>query len=228
MLPPGIRAVVFDAVGTLIFPDPPAPRVYAEVGGRHDSRLSPEVIAQRFAAAFRREEDIDRAAGLRTSEARERERWQYIVAAVLDDVEDPAACFRELFEHFSRPEAWRCDPEATAVLRELARRGYALGLASNYDRRLQGVAEGMPELTPIQRLVISSEVGWRKPSPAFFASLCQNLALSPGQVLFVGDDIANDYEGARAAGLRALLWDPHGRAPAAVERLGRWADLLDV
>src|SRR5262245_26831348 len=33
----GVRAVVFDAVGTLITPDPPAPAVYSAVGRRHGS-----------------------------------------------------------------------------------------------------------------------------------------------------------------------------------------------
>src|SRR5207253_3715625 len=59
----GVRAVVFDAVGTLITPDPPAPAVYAEVGRKFGSRLGVEVIAARFRAAFRAGEETDRAAG---------------------------------------------------------------------------------------------------------------------------------------------------------------------
>jgi putative hydrolase of the HAD superfamily len=208
MIPPGIRAIFFDAVGTLIFPDPPAPRVYAEVGRRYGSRLSETEIAARFRAAFRREEDRDLANDLRTSEAREAARWRSIVGEVLDDVSDAEACFRELFAHFGRPEAWRCDAEAGPVLEQLAERGYALGLASNYDARLRGVAAGLPELRPIRHLVISSEVGWRKPAPGFFAALCRAAELPPGQVLLVGDDRVNDYEGAREAGLQALLLDP--------------------
>ena len=44
------------------------------------------------------------------------------------------------------PQAWRCEPEAGAVLEELAARGYRLGVASNYDRRLRPVVEGLPAL----------------------------------------------------------------------------------
>ena len=43
----------------------------------------------------------------RAATPRERERWQRIVAAVLDDVADGEGCFRELWQHFGRPEAWR-------------------------------------------------------------------------------------------------------------------------
>ncbi|HXG13489.1 MAG TPA: HAD-IA family hydrolase [Gemmataceae bacterium] len=205
MIPEGIRAVFFDAVGTLIHPDPPAAEVYATVGRRHGSRLGPSVIATRFRTAFRRQEEHDLAAGLRTSEAREVERWRQIVGEVLDDTADPEACFQELFDHFSRPEAWHCDPEAAAVLRQLADRGLELGLASNYDARLRRVAAGLPALRPVRHLIISAEVGWRKPAPQFFAALCQEVGLPADQVLFLGDDWVNDYQGARAAGLTAIL-----------------------
>jgi putative hydrolase of the HAD superfamily len=205
MIPRDVRAVFFDAVGTLIHPEPPAPAVYVAVARSLGSRLTETEIAVRFRAAFAREEALDLANGLRTSEERERRRWRHIVAAVLPDVCDGERCFEELFAHFARPDAWRCDPQAAAVVAELERRGYVLGMASNYDSRLRAVAGGLPELRPLRHLVISSEVGWRKPAPEFFAALCQRTGLSPDEILLVGDDRVNDYEGATAAGLRAVL-----------------------
>jgi putative hydrolase of the HAD superfamily len=221
-LPGGVRAVAFDAVGTLIAPDPPAPAVYAAVGARHGSRLTLADVGERFRTAFRREEDRDRAAGWRTDDERERDRWRRIVAAVLADVADPGACFRELWDHFARPAAWRCLPGAGAVLAELARRGYAVGIASNFDRRLRAVVAGLPELAPVGPIVISAEVGWRKPAPKFFAAL----GVVPDEVLLVGDDFENDYAGATAAGLRAVLLDPHGRAEPGVAAIADLAALV--
>jgi putative hydrolase of the HAD superfamily len=223
MIPGTVRAVFFDAVGTLIVPDPPAGEVYAAVGRRHGSRLTVEEVCPRFRDAFRREEAFDLQHGLLTDEAREERRWRHIVAAVLDEVADGEACFRDLFEHFSRPEAWRCTPDAGPVLAEVSRRGYRLGLASNYDSRLRSVVAGLPELAPVQHLVISSEVGWRKPAPEFFAALVRQAGLAPEAILFVGDDPVNDHEGARAAGLRSLLLDPCGPNENCLTRLG---DLL--
>ncbi len=226
-VPPGTRAVFFDAVGTLIHPDPSAPAVYAEAARRFGSRLDLPAVAVRFRAAFRRQEELDHAGGLRTDEAREVTRWRHIVAEVLDDVNDPEGCFAFLYAHFARAAAWRTDAEAAVVLPELAGRGYRLGIASNFDERLRGVAEGLPGLAPVTHLVISSEVGWRKPAPAFFHQLCAQSGLAPAEVLLVGDDLVNDYEGARACGLHALLYDPAGVAPVpAAARLPRWADLL--
>jgi putative hydrolase of the HAD superfamily len=205
MIPPDVRAVIFDAVGTLIHPEPPAAVVYAAVGHALGSRLTVSEITDRFRTAFAREEALDLAGGLRTNEERERRRWRHIVGEVLGDVADPGRCFEELFTHFSRPGAWRCDAGAAAVLVELERRGYVLGMASNYDARLHSVAAGMPELRPLRYVVISSEVGWRKPSAEFYAALCARVGLPPREILFVGDDPVNDYQGATAAGLRAVL-----------------------
>lgn len=212
----GVRAVVFDAVGTLIMPDPPAHAVYAEVGRRFGSRLDQDVITARFRAAFRAEEEVDRAAGWRTDEEREMRRWRTIVAATLDDVTDGESCFRELWRHFARPSAWRSDPDAGQVIAELRRRGLSVGIASNFDGRLRSVAAGLPALAPVSTLVISSEVGWRKPAGAFFEAVARAVRCEPGEVLHVGDDRANDYDGALAAGLRAVLLPDLGGLAALV------------
>jgi putative hydrolase of the HAD superfamily len=206
-----IRAVAFDAVGTLIHPEPPAHEVYAAVARRYGGRTTVNEIRTRFAAAFAEEERLDLANGLATSEERERRRWQDIVAHVLDDVADPAACFAQLYEHFARPEAWRCEPGCQDLLRRLRHLDYAIALASNYDHRLRRVVAGLPPLTAIETIVISSEVGWRKPEPRFFAQLAAALALPLDAVLYVGDDLDNDFHGALEAGVQALLFDPRGR-----------------
>jgi putative hydrolase of the HAD superfamily len=223
-----VAAIAFDAVGTLIHPEPPAAEAYALVGRRHGSRLDIDEIRRRFHEAFAREEDADRHAGLRTSEDRELVRWRNIVAAVLEDVTDAEACFQELFAHFARPDAWRIDAEVATVLRALSGRGVALGVASNYDQRLRTVVRGTPALVPLAGdLFVCSEVGWRKPAGEFFARLCEHFQLPPGRVLLVGDDRGNDYDGAIAAGLQACLLDPHRRERVPAEhRLSRLMELI--
>jgi putative hydrolase of the HAD superfamily len=211
MIEAHMRAIFFDAVGTLIHPDPAPAVVYAEAGRRFGSRYTVEAIQGRFASAFEREETADRAGNLRTSEERERRRWRNIVSSVLDDVTDPEACFRELYEHFARPQAWRLEPDAAGLIQQLAGRGYRLGLASNYDHRLHAVAAGFPALRLLPHVVVSSEVGWRKPARQFFAATCQAAAVPANELLYIGDDPANDYEGATVAGLHALLLDVKGK-----------------
>src|SRR5688572_27700491 len=99
-IPSGVRAVYFDAVGTLIHPEPPAVAVYGLVGQRFGTRVPPDEVLSRFRAAFRRQEEEDALSGHRTDEERELCRWRAIVKEVLDDVEDEEGCFQALYEHF--------------------------------------------------------------------------------------------------------------------------------
>jgi len=213
-LPP---VLFFDAVGTLLHPEPSAPAVYAAVGRRFGSRLDEAAITGRFRAAFRRQEEMDYANDLRTDEEREVARWRAIVPEVLDDVTDAEACFAELYAHFARADAWRCVLETAEVLETLAARGHVLGIASNFDHRLRGLVEHLPALCAVRHLVISSEIGWRKPASGFFAEMCRQAGSPPEQILYVGDDVVNDYDGARAAGLLAVLLAPPGHPAVPAE-----------
>ncbi len=229
-MPPQSRlpaVVFFDAVGTLLHPEPPAPVVYAAVGHRFGSRLDEMAVRTRFRAALRRQEEVDRTSNLRTDEAREVARWRAIVREVLDDVTDIETCFQELYVHFARADAWRCERGTAEVLAALAARGHVLGIASNFDQRLRGLVGNIPALEPVRYLVISSEIGWRKPARAFFTTMCRHAASSPEQVLYVGDDLINDYEGARRLGMQALLFAPNEPVLIPAEmRIQSLSDLL--
>ena len=142
------------------------------------------------------------------------------MSETLADAADPAACFQALYDHFARSEAWRVHSETGPTLHALAERGCPIGLASNFDGRLRGVAAGLPELRPVRSLVISAEVGWRKPAAAFFDEVRRQAGLPADQIVFVGDDPVNDYDGARAAGLAAVLFDPRGEVQDRTVRRG--------
>ena len=85
-------------------------------------------------------------------------------------------------------------------------------------RRLRSVVAGLPELAEGIELVISSEVGYRKPHGDFYRAACDSLALPPERVLFIGDDLENDVRGPRRIG--ASAWWLDRRGAAAVERDG--------
>lgn len=222
-----VRAVFFDAVGTLLFPEPSAPAVYAAVAERHGLPLTVAEVRDRFLAAYRLQEAADIDLNWATSEARERDRWHAIVTGTLTGVSDPDACFAHLFAHYSRPQAWRVHPEAADVLRELSARGLTLGMGSNYDARLLTVLDGHPELAPLRaRVVVSAAVGWRKPAGEFFAEVARVAGCEAGEILFVGDDFQNDYEGATNAGMHAVLLDPGARHPDVPHRVAGLRELL--
>jgi putative hydrolase of the HAD superfamily len=202
----GERAVFFDAVGTLLYPVTPPAETYAEAALRQGVTLDPELVLSRFRTAFRVEEEADRAAGWVTNEPREVERWRRIVAASLPELPDPGRGFTELFAHFARPDAWGVRRDAGRILAELDRRGVVLGIGSNLDSRLLGIVAGHDGLKPVaRRVVVSAAVGYRKPSPRFFEAVVRAAGCAAGDVVFVGDEAVNDFAGATAAGMRAIL-----------------------
>jgi len=202
--------IVFDAVGTLIHPRPAVADVYERIGRQHGSKLRAPEIGPRFRHAFHEQDEMDRGGDWRTDEVREKARWRAIVESVLSDVPEKEACFRELFDHFAQPEAWECGSDAASVLESLAREGYRLTIASNYDRRLRAVVAGLSDLKRAREIFVSSEIGWRKPSNRFFQALVAQTQLRPDQILHIGDNYVNDVAGASSAGLQAWLLSPDG------------------
>ena len=224
-----IQAIVYDAVGTLIHVQPAVTAIYRDIGRQFGSQRSIDEIGQRFPVAFTKQDRLDAETGWRTSEARERERWRAIVGHVLDDVADSVGCFEELFKAFGMPTAWSCDPGGADLLANLHQRGVRQALASNFDRRLRTVIAPMPIAAYLDPLMISSEIGWRKPAPEFFTHVATVLQLPPEAILFVGDDRSNDYEGARRAGMQALLLDPRRKhLELGAERIERLEELIDL
>jgi putative hydrolase of the HAD superfamily len=204
----GIAGIVFDAVGTLIRPDPPVVAAYQDAARGQGVDLELEDVRRRFQVHFHADGVHSEQGPLSTDENTERRRWRKIVEGVLPEIRDPDRAFEELWEHFSRPESWRCFPDVAPALHALKEMEISVCVGSNFDRRLRTVVLGLPELSPwVDSLVISSEVGFRKPHTSFFRAACEHLGLPPIQVLCVGDDLENDVQGAIRAGMSAVLLD---------------------
>jgi putative hydrolase of the HAD superfamily len=219
------RYVLFDAVGTVLLPDPPVAEAYQAVGHRFGSRLSTAEVLPRFRAAFARQESLDRGEnGQRTSEDRERERWRSIVFEVFADVADREPLFDALWQHFAEPRHWRVTEGAGELLHDLAARNFVLGLASNFDRRLELLVQGLELLVPCRHIFASSALGSRKPAIEFFRAIERELNAQPRELLLVGDDFENDFLAARHAGWHAVLYDPENRYDAE-PRIKRLSDL---
>ena len=211
----GIRGIVFDAVGTLIKPVPSVAEAYTAAASRQGVAIKAAEVRERFQHHFQNGGEHAGNGLLSTDEATECRRWRTIVAGVLPEVPDPDRAFQELWDHFSQPGSWRCYPDVEPALGGLADMGISVCVGSNFDSRLRGVVQGLAELEVyFDSLVISSEVGYRKPHPLFFQAVCNHLGLPEHQVLCVGDDSENDVRGALQAGLSGILIDRGGQRPA--------------
>jgi putative hydrolase of the HAD superfamily len=132
----------------------------------------------------------------------------------LDDEAVSTAYADALESWFSRPGVLRLYPEVTEVLDRLCAEGYRLGIVSNWSWNLrQRVAQvgldGYMEL-----IWGSAYAGCHKPHPGIFRQALEQMALSPGQALYVGDSYQHDVVGARNAGLDVVLVDRNGATGA--------------
>lgn len=197
-----IRAVAFDAVGTVMYPSPSVAEAYGAVIRRHlGIEVSQDTVSKTVQNAL-----LQRSAtkDLRTSESTEHEFWANLVRQFCGAADGFDACFAELFAHFGNAKNWSCFDDVQAAVLQLQESGLLCAVASNFDLRLNSVCDGLPPVSSVDHRVISSTVGWRKPAPQFFAAIADCLQLAPDEILMVGDDLNNDVLGAVAAGMPAV------------------------
>ena len=196
-----IRAVVFDAVWTVMYPSPGVAEVYQSAVARHcNLQLPTDHIRDVVDLAIRKRSTDD---GLRTDESTEYRFWNQLVQSLCGDHPGRQACFEDLYHCFQRPENWRCFHDVADSIDGLQRAGVTTAIASNFDQRLHRVLDGLAPISAVPYRFISSEIGWRKPAQSFFRHVCRHLNEDPGNVLFVGDDLKNDVLGARRAGCQS-------------------------
>jgi len=116
-----------------------------------------------------------------------------------------------------------------ALVERLARHHRLAIVTNTHDPRLvPDHLDSMDIAGHFEAVVTSVEVGWRKPHLAIYAAVLDALGATAAQCTFVGDTKGPDYDGPRAAGMRALLIDPDGaHAIPPADRLDTILDLAD-
>jgi putative hydrolase of the HAD superfamily len=133
--------------------------------------------------------------------------------------------FAKLALHFRDPGMWAVYPDVTPTLDALAARGLPLAIVSNWDSQLPRLLE-LRGLAPYFRTVsVSAIEETGKPGAEIFRRTCQRLGVEAAEALHVGDSLRDDYDGARAAGLRALLLDRRGEHRDVPERIASLAEV---
>jgi putative hydrolase of the HAD superfamily len=98
-------------------------------------------------------------------------------------------------------------PETESVLERWSAR-LPLALVTNGASRLQHAKLGATGLEAyFNAVVVSEEVGIGKPDPAPFQAALDELQLTPGDVVMVGNDLDRDVAGARNAHIRPIHVD---------------------
>ncbi len=221
-----IRAVLIDALGTLVYLEPPGPRLRERLEELSGVDVGQEAADRGFAAEIghylaHHMEGRDRAA---------LERLRDDCAAVMHealgaDEIDRAVVRRAMVEALE----FSAFPDAAPALAALRARGLRLVVASNWDCSLPEWLAGAGLWELVDGAVSSAVVGEAKPAPAVFRAALEIAGVEAGEALHVGDSLDKDIEGARAAGVRAVLVDRSGApAPAGVETVGSLEDVASL
>ena len=200
-----IKAVLFDAAGTLFDTRGTVGELYSEVALGYGSDATVEAIQ----AAFLRHWCV-------SGGPKDKDSWKSMVRSIFDEVGPVSGFdtfFEELYELFRTARTWRCFSETPEVLRALRAGGYSLGIVSNFDARLGDVLEALQLEALVDSVTIPASCGYAKPDPRIFHSATRSLDVRPGEALFVGDQLIEDFAAAGGAGLTAILLRRHDQGP---------------
>jgi putative hydrolase of the HAD superfamily len=196
-----IRAVTFDAAGTLIAPHPSVGTVYAEVAAAFGLERDAADLERAFLPAF----------------STVRARWQVPYGADEDDarrfwhavIEDtfgeplPYEIACELYDTFATAKRWRVLPGVRDALALIGDLNLPMAVVSNFDNRLVPLL-GELYLGPFCAVVTSAAVGKAKPDPAVLLTACRVIDVAPAEILHLGDSEREDGGMCAATGARWL------------------------
>ena len=216
-----IRAVLLDALGTLVELEPPAPLLVSELsrlGLDVSHELADGAIAAEI-AYYRAHLDDGRD---RESLAELRRRCAAVVREHLSLSPD-----LDLTDALLASLRFRLYPDVLPALQTFRRAGLRLIVVSNWDVSLGSVLERVGVSHLIDAVLTSAEVGARKPEPAIFERALGAAGIAADEAIHVGDGLEEDVAGALAAGIEPvwLRRDGDGAGPDGVRVISSLGEL---
>jgi FMN phosphatase YigB (HAD superfamily) len=217
-------AVLFDAGGVLVLPDP---TVIIPLLVRYGGSTDTDVHRRAHYAGMRAKSDRSEPEGS----------WSvyddaYVVAVGVDPADREEAAF--VLGRTRSPWLWRWTiPETRAALDALVAAGVPMGVVSNASGQIAAtLVREVCQIGPgphveMRCIVDSHVVGVAKPDPAIFDHALPHFAeFERARIAYVGDSVTMDVGAARAAGLHPILLDPYDdHVGADFERLASVVDL---
>ena len=220
-------AVLFDAGGVLVLPDPTVlGPLLAPFGGSLD-------IERHRRAHYAGMRDKAREESLEGD-------WDAYNLAYVDSVgvdADQIPHAAVVLDHTCTHYLWRWPiPETLRALEVLAEAGVPMGVVSNAsgqiadELRRTGVCQIGDGLGATMRVVVDSHVvGIAKPDPRIFEFALSDFSeFERSRIVYVGDSVTMDVRSSASAGLHPVLIDPFDDHPGAeFERITSVEEILD-
>jgi putative hydrolase of the HAD superfamily len=204
-----VRAVLFDVDFTLARPGPElGPAGYVRAGVRHGLTLDPARFDRAREAALvhlRHHPELDHDDSIWFSFT------ERIVLGMGGTEPASYACAVDITRGWELHENFELYEDTVPVLAEVRSAGMKIGLLTNSSRDVHAFARhhGLD----VDAAVGSLDHGKTKPHASIFRAVLGLLDVEAADAVMVGDTVADDIDGARALGMRALLVDRLGRYP---------------
>ena len=200
------RAILLDALGTLIELEPPAPRLRSELSGRFGLELPLASCEQAIGAeiAFYRAH-LDEGRDPESLAALRRRCASVLRRALPADAQDAASDLDAVTDALLASLRFRPYDDVRPALSDWRAGGLRLVVVSNWDVSLHDVLERVGLAPLLDGVVTSAEAGARKPAPAIFERALRLAGVRPGDAVHAGDSTDEDVAGAQAAGIEPVL-----------------------
>jgi len=206
------QVIFLDAVGTLFGVKDSVGVIYREVAQRFGVEVDAGLLDKAFYHSFKTAATPMAFPGVNPAEIpqKEYEWWEQLAhrtfeeAGVGDRFSNFSEFFAALYAHFATAQPWVVYPDVLPALQYWQRQAIPLGVLSNFDTRLYPVLSALRLADFFTSVTISTEVGAAKPHPRVFQVAIEKHGCSPANAWHIGDSFKEDYEGAKAVGLRAI------------------------
>jgi len=224
----GVRAVLFDAGGTLVHPD------WERLARLATASAGREFVAAELGRKFKEmmcAVDSGMQRGEPAPDDSRKRNWvfQRVYRALDLDDETCEKLSGEIDATHAERHLWSApDPEAPAVLTSLREAGLRIAVISNTeDGRLEELLDLVELKTHFDFYIDSYVVGERKPDAAIFQLALARLGIEPAEAVYIGDSYGHDALPALRLGMRAVLLDPLDLYPESVcPRISRLGELI--
>jgi putative hydrolase of the HAD superfamily len=204
----GYRAVLLDALGTLVELDLPWIHLRRTLRDRHGIEVSEADAREAMLAEMAYYREHHREGRDEESLAELRGRCARLIGERIPVL--ASLPLEELTDLLLDSIRFRPYDDTAPALARLRAAGLRLAVVSNWDCSLRGVLAELGLAGALDEVVVSAEVGVSKPDPGIFRAALEHLRCTPADALFVGDSLETDVLGARAAGIRGLLLQRNG------------------
>lgn len=202
------RAVAFDLFDTLVRIKSLEPKIalmrLIDTLVEQGIAVEPEAFKPQYLAAIRRHMAEARRSGIETHNRF----WicDALAACGMDILADDVRIKIAIDQYFATMDKNVVLLPGTREVLAALKEDYRLGLLSNFTHGpvVQVLLDHFELRDYFEVILVSGEIGYRKPHPQVFQQLVGQLQCDPGDIVFVGDNIEDDIQGAAAAGLQPV------------------------